>query len=162
VPSHGSNPGAQQAPDSRRSGTHRRPAPVVTPAAVTSLLLAALLVACAGLTALWAAKSNQYAGARTVIGAQQGDLRDLQGSLKAAKDETDELKRQRQVISACLRLMSEAELADRRGDLGEVKAKVDEATPVCDEADKYLDPAAAVPTPAGSADRASATDLSVV
>jgi hypothetical protein len=163
VPSHGSNPGTQQAPDSRRGGIHRRPALVVAPAALTSFLLAALLLAAGiGITALWAAKADQYAGAREVIATQRDDLTNLQGSLKTARNETDELKRQKQVISACLRLMSEAELASRRGDQGEVDAKTDEATPVCEEADKYLDPAAAVPAPVGSADTASATNLSVV
>jgi hypothetical protein len=137
----------------------RRRRPIVLPVAVAALLL----ITGGAVAVLYLAEVNRYAAAQKTVISQQNDLSRLRDdfykanhALEGARNETEEVKRQKRVISTCLRLIDDAGTAAQRGDLADATAKAAEATPVCDEADKYLDPAAT------SSDSPSMAGLSVI
>jgi hypothetical protein len=68
----------------------------------------------------------------------QTDLADSDRALKAAQGDTDELKRQKQVIANCINLLVEAGRASSAGDTATAARKDAEADKVCAEAFKYL------------------------
>ena len=69
----------------------------------------------------------------------QDDLASTKRDLGGAQDQADELKRQKQVISNCIKLLGELGAASRAGNTALAQQKEAEATPVCNEADRYLD-----------------------
>ena len=120
-------------------------------------LMVVFLLATAVVTVLYVTKNgdyNDYKKAATTKEQQlSGDLKKTQDDLKkaqedlastkrdlgGAQDQADELKRQKQVISNCIRLLVEAGDASRAGNAALAQQKQAEATPICNEADRYLD-----------------------
>lgn len=89
----------------------------------------------------------------TKITEQTGEIDKLKKDVQATKDEVEkvkqdlsgtqntaeELKRQKAVISRCLNLLAEANHLADQGQTAQARAKLNEANPVCDEADRYLE-----------------------
>jgi len=87
------------------------------------------------------------------IADQKAEIDQLKLDLQSAKDEVervrqdltgtqnaaDELRRQKGVISRCLNLLAEASFLAEQGRTSQARTKLNEATPVCDEAERYLD-----------------------
>lgn len=96
--------------------------------------------------------SAQVREHEATIADQKAEIDELKVQLQSAKDEVervrqdltgtqnaaDELRRQKDVISRCLNLVGEASLLAEQGRTSQARAKLDEAAPVCDEADRYL------------------------
>jgi F0F1-type ATP synthase membrane subunit b/b' len=125
--------------------------PIFASLTVLFLLLAAVF------GVLFVTKNGDYndtkKAAQTKEQQLSGDLKKTQDDLKKAQDElastkrdlggaqdqADELKRQKQVISNCIKLLVEAGEASRAGNAALAQQKQTEAAPVCNEADRYLD-----------------------
>jgi hypothetical protein len=115
-------------------------------------LLATAVVAVLNIT-----KSGDYNDSKDAAAAKEaqlsGDLKKTQDDLKKAQDDlaaskrdltgaqgqADELKRQKSVISQCIRLLVEAGQASTAGNAALAAQKQAEAEPICNEADRYLD-----------------------
>lgn len=69
----------------------------------------------------------------------EDELEQTQTDLTGSENQADELKRQKQVISDCLTLLAESSVAAEAGDTVTAQSKSDEADPVCEEAEEYLD-----------------------
>lgn len=122
-------------------------------------LLALFVLLTGVMTALFLARSSDYTKAKHTIAARnttirtdeaqlkqlkddlqdkQDELDKAQQDLKGSQNQADELKHEKQVIANCLNLLGEATAASERGDKATAQAKVDQAKPVCDEAERYL------------------------
>lgn len=132
----------------------RGPATVIFAAlSVVLLLVAAVLGVLYGTTSgdyddekkTVAARDAELAGLRSDLEKTKADLQKTQAdlatsdrALKAAQGDTDELKRQKEVIARCINLLIEAGRASGAGDQATAAAKDAEADKVCAEAFKYL------------------------
>jgi hypothetical protein len=120
-------------------------------------LMVVFLLATAVVTVLYITKNGDYNDHKKAAATKEqqlsGDLKKTQDDLKkaqddlastkrdlgGAQDQADELKRQKQVISNCIKLLVEAGDAAEAGNTALAQQKQNEATPVCNEADRYLD-----------------------
>jgi hypothetical protein len=120
-------------------------------------LMVVFLLATAVVTVLYITKNGDYNDQKKAAATKEqqlsADLKKTQDDLKksqedlastkrdlgGAQDQADELKRQKQVISNCIKLLVEAGDASRAGNTALAQQKQAEATPVCNEADRYLD-----------------------
>jgi outer membrane murein-binding lipoprotein Lpp len=126
----------------------KKPGPVLTVALVAGLLL----VLSGVLTVLFVLKSSELSRAEGELRSQSAQVEQLRKDLQAANDRAaksqqdltgtknarDELERQKQVISRCLKLLGEAGSAARDGDRSAYNDAIEAAEPVCKEADRYL------------------------
>jgi peptidoglycan hydrolase CwlO-like protein len=124
-----------------------------------AVLTVVLFLASAVLTGLYVTKSGAYdkkvtdlKGRDTTISSLNGQVDDLKKQLQAANDkldqanqkqtgtqnELDQVTKEKNVISNCLTLLSEAINAASVGNQALAKSKADAAQAPCDEADKYL------------------------
>ena len=124
---------------------------------IFAALMVVFLLATAVVTVLYITKNGDYNDYKKAANTKEqqlsGDLKKTQDDLKkaqedlastkrdlgGAQDQADELKRQKQVISNCIRLLVEAGDAAEAGNAALAQQKSAEATPVCNEADRYLD-----------------------
>jgi hypothetical protein len=120
-------------------------------------LMVVFLLATAVVTVLYVTNNGDYNDYKKAANTKEqqlsGDLKKTQDDLKkaqedlastkrdlgGAQDQADELKRQKQVISNCIKLLGELGAASRAGNTALAQQKEAEATPVCNEADRYLD-----------------------
>jgi hypothetical protein len=120
-------------------------------------LMVVFLLATAVVTVLYITKNGDYNDATKAAAAKEqqlsGDLKKTQDDLKKAQEDlatakrdlggsqaqADELARQKAVISKCFRLLIEASQAIAAGNQALADQKRAEYTPVCNEADRYLD-----------------------
>lgn len=120
-------------------------------------LMVVFLLATAVVSVLYITKSGDYNEKTKAAAAKEaqlsGDLKKTQDDLKKAQDDlaaskrdltgaqgqADELKRQKTVISNCIRLLGEAGDASRAGNAALAAQKEAEAEPICNEAGRYLD-----------------------
>ena len=132
---------------------------------VLSIVTVFLLLGAGALGALFMSTSNkldrtektltaQVSERDTKIGSQDDQIEQLRKDLQASKDElaetkqtltgtqnnAEEIKRQKGVIVKCLNLLAEASMLADQGKTSQARAKLAEANPVCDEADRYLVP----------------------
>lgn len=136
-------------------GPSGQPKSKMTP--VLASLMVVFLLATAVFAVLFVTKNGDYNDTKKAAAAKEtqlsGDLKKTQDDLKkaqddlastkrdlgGAQDQADELKRQKQVISNCIKLLVEAGDASRAGNAALAQQKQAAATPVCNEADRYLD-----------------------
>jgi hypothetical protein len=120
-------------------------------------LMVLFLLATAVMSVLFITKSGDYNDHKKASQQKEaqlaGDLKKSQDDLKKAQEDlaskdrdltgsqaqADELKRQKSVISQCIRLLGEAGDASRAGNAALAAQKEAEAEPICNEAGKYLD-----------------------
>ena len=156
LPGHGGYPGAV-AGAAPAPGSSRRGLVVLAVLCVVFFLMAGLL------GGLYIGKigelnqtrrdlSAQVREHEATIADQKSEIDELKVQLQSAKDEVErvrqdltgtrnaaeELRRQKDVISRCLNLLGEASLLAEQGRTSQARAKLNEAAPVCDEADRYL------------------------
>jgi len=156
-PGHGGYPGAV-AGTAAATGPSRRPLVVLAVLSVVFFLMAGLLgglyIGKIGeLNQIRRDLSAQVRAHEATIADQKAEIDELKVQLQSAKDEVervrqdltgtqnaaDELRRQKGVISRCLNLLGEANLLAEQGRTSQARAKLNEAAPVCDEADRYLE-----------------------
>jgi peptidoglycan hydrolase CwlO-like protein len=120
-------------------------------------LMAVFLVAATIFAVLFVTKSGDYndqkktaATTKTDLEAKlakseadlkkaQEDLANTKRDLGGSQAQADELARQKAVISKCFRLLIEASQAIQAGNQALADQKRAEYTPVCNEADRYID-----------------------
>jgi hypothetical protein len=120
-------------------------------------LMVVFLLATAVVTVLLITKNGEFNDAKKAASTKEtqlsGDLKKTQDDLKKTQDDlatakrdlggsqaqADELARQKAVISKCFRLLIEASQAISAGNTALAEQKRAEYTPVCNEADRYLD-----------------------
>jgi uncharacterized protein HemX len=140
-------------------GYGQPPAPRSRTVPLLAALVVVFFVATAVFSALFITKSGAYnkkvstlKNRDTAISSQQNQLKDLKQQLQSTqdqlKDETqkatgtqnqvDELNHEKQVISQCLNLLGQAADAANAGDKTTANNLLNQANPICAEADKYL------------------------
>jgi len=126
----------------------KKPGPVL----MTALVAGLLFVLSGVLTVLYVMKSTDLSRAEGELRTQGAQVDQLKKDLQTANDRAaktqqdltgtknarDELERQKQVISRCLKLLGEAGSAARDGDRSAYNDAIEAAEPVCKEADRYL------------------------
>jgi hypothetical protein len=152
---------AMMPPTSGPVGALGGPAPSGQPKSklvpIFASLMVVFLLATAVVSVLLITKNGDYNDKKSAAAAKEAqlssDLKKSQDDLKKAQDDlaakdrdltgaqsqADELKRQKAVISQCIRLLSEASQAAAAGDTATAEAKRQQYTPICNEADRYLD-----------------------
>jgi hypothetical protein len=151
------NPPVSGMPTSGPTAPPARRSPAM---AIFASLMVVFLLATAVLTVLYFTKNNDYNEQRRTAAERQENINTLTTDLNKAKDDlkkaqdelantkrdlggaqgqADELKRQKGVISQCIRLLAEASDAAEAGNAALATQKQAEAAPICDQAGKYLD-----------------------
>jgi hypothetical protein len=137
------------------SGSTGQPKNKLVP--IFASLMVVFLLATAVVSVLYITKNGDYNDTKKAAQQKEtqlsGDLKKSQDDLKKAQDDlastkrdlggsqaqADELARQKAVISKCFKLLIEASQAISAGNQALADQKRAEYTPVCNEADKYLD-----------------------